>query len=482
MVKRKAKYRWRLRVLRHNALKDFRNRIKRQKMKIHKRAVKWERYRLNRKFRLQAKTIHSFSDTLDMFLPMNVKYLLSSCRSPFYAPNLKRYGKNKSGIVRIPKDFSIITNPKESYQTISKVLACFVYQCSKEVRLDYSCCEKIDLVTMVFLDAILKDIDDYLDLCKKAEVLRYIRLVGMGGYHYYKQEINKMINSVGSPAIITKRRFDFDEVIPFRLLCFDSHTASETKKLQQKEIDTTKVLEYINKCLNRFHKSLSNEAMKNLGYVVGETLINAEEHSSTGYRYMIGYMEDKKISECKHSGVFNLVIMNFGQTIYEKFKMPSNEAVNQECLVQMKNLSDKFMRRSLFAKSFKEETLWTLYTLQQGVTCVPEKKRGNGTIQFIESFFKLKGNDEIDDVSRMYILSGNTVIEFDGTYHLSDSKDENGVSRGIISFNKSGSLNEKPDSKYVKNVDEYFPGTAIFVRLLLNDNDIITEQNEYSKN
>lgn len=116
------------------------------------------------------------------------------------------------------------------------------------------------------------------------------------------------------------------------------------------------------------------------------------------------------------------------------------------------------------------------------MTCVPEKKRGNGTIQFIESFFKLKGNDEIDDVSRMYILSGNTVIEFDGTYHLSDSKDENGVSRGIISFNKSGSLNEKPDSKYVKNVDEYFPGTAIFVRLLLNDNDIITEQNEYCKN
>ena len=322
-------------------------------MKIHKRAVKWERYRLNRKFRLQAKTIHSFSDTLDMFLPMNVKYLLSSCRSPFYAPNLKKYGKNKSGIVSIPKDFSIITNPKESYQTISKVLACFVYQCCKEVRLDYSCCEKIDLVTMVFLDAILKDIDDYLDLCEKAEVLRYNRLVGMGGYHYYKQDINKMINSVGSPAIITKRRFDFDEVIPFRLLCFDSHTASEIKKLQQKEIDTTKVLEYINKCLNRFHKSLSNEAMKNLGYVVGETLINAEEHSSTGYRYMIGYMEDKKISECKHSGVFNLVIMNFGQTIYEKFKMPSNEAVNQECLVQMKNLSDKFTRRSLFAKKFQ---------------------------------------------------------------------------------------------------------------------------------
>lgn len=227
--------------------------------------------------------------------------------------------------------------------------------------------------------------------------------------------------------------------------------------------------------MNRFHKTLSKDAMMNLGYVVGETLIIAEEHSSTGFRYMIGYMEDKKSKKSEHSGVFNFVIMNFGQTIYEKFKMSDNTDVNQECLIQMKNLSDRFVK-SLFMKRFKEETLWTLYTLQQGVTCVPEKRRGNGTIQFIESFFKLKGNDDVDDISRMYILSGNTIIEFDGTYRLSESKDENGVSRGIISFNKSGSLDERPDSKYVKYVDDYFPGTAIFVRLLLNENDIITEQ------
>lgn len=476
MGRYKRKKRLRLRVLLHNAQKTFRNRVKRQKLKVYKRALKWEQYRLNRVYRQQAKTIRSFKDTMDLFLPINIRYLLNSEQSPFYGPKIKKYGKNKSGVIRVPKEFSIITNPHDSYQTIAKVLACFFYQCCTTVRLDYVNCEKIDLITMVFLDAILKDIDTYMDKCKRAEVLRYSRLSGMGGCNYYNDEINKMINSVGSPAIITKRRFNFEGVIPFRLLCFDSHAASADKKLQQKEIDTTNVLEYINKCLNRFHKTLSKDAMMNLGYVVGETLINAEEHSSTGFRYMIGYMEDKKSKKSEHSGVFNFVIMNFGQTIYEKFKMSDNTDVNQECLIQMKNLSDRFVKRSLFMKRFKEETLWTLYTLQQGVTCVPEKRRGNGTIQFIESFFKLKGNDDVDDISRMYILSGNTIIEFDGTYRLSESKDENGVSRGIISFNKSGSLDERPDSKYVKYVDDYFPGTAIFVRLLLNENDIITEQ------
>lgn len=477
MVRRKDKYRWRFRVLLNNAKKDFKNRIKRQIIKKRKRAVRWKIYRMNRIYRQQAKTIHSFSDTLNLFLPQNVEYLLDCEKSPFFITKIKKYAKNKTGVIKIPEIFSIISNPKESYQTIAKVLACFAYQSCRDIRLDYICCKKIDLVTMVFLDAILKDIDNYLDKCEKAEVLRFNRLKGMGGCHYFEDEINKIINSVGSPAIITNKRFDFDGVVPFRLLCFDSHAASLKKCLQQKEIDTTKVLEYINKCLERFHKTLSNEALKNLGYVVGETLINAEEHSSTGYRYMIGYMEDNAKYGNKHTGVFNLVIMNFGQTIYEKFKMPdSDDAINQECLSQMKILSEKFTRRSFFAKSFTEETLWTLYTLQQGVTCVPEKKRGNGTIQFIESFFNLKGSNEVDDISRMYILSGNTQIEFDGTYRLSDSKDENGVSRGIISFNKSGNLSDKPDAKYVKNVDNYFPGTAIYVRLLLNDNDIITEQ------
>ena len=185
-------------------------------------------------------------------------------------------------------------------------------------------------------------------------------------------------------------------------------------------------------------------------------------------------MEEYKDSDHKHSGVFNLVIMNFGQTIYEKFKnVHTGAEINQECLNQMKVLSDFYKNRSLFQESFQEETLWTLYSLQQGVTCVPHQKRGNGTIQFINSFLKLRDNDDNDTISHMYILSGNTVIEFDGKYQLYNKIDSSGKTLDIISFNESGSLREKPDSKYVRHVREYFPGTAIFVRLLLNDDDII---------
>lgn len=89
----------------------------------------------------------------------------------------------------------------------------------------------------------------------------------------------------------------------------------------------------------------------------------------------------------------------------------------------------------------------------------------------------MKGNDKADNISRMYLLSGNTRIEFDGTYKLVDIKDENGTSRGIISFNKSGKLTDVPDKKYVYTVPNYFPGTAIFAKLLINDDDLNNEQN-----
>ena len=91
----------------------------------------------------------------------------------------------------------------------------------------------------------------------------------------------------------------------------------------------------------------------------------------------------------------------------------------------------------------------------------------------------MKGNKDVDDVSRMYILSGNSIIEIDGTYRLSDLKDDNGVPRGIISFNSSGSLLDKPDTRYVRSVNQYFPGTAIFIRILLNEDDIRNE-NKYN--
>lgn len=162
--------------------------------------------------------------------------------------------------------------------------------------------------------------------------------------------------------------------------------------------------------------------------------------------------------------------MNFGKTIYEKFKDPT--CPNTDIVDRMKELSNKYTKRRLWNSKFEEETLWTLYALQEGVTSIAptvNRKRGNGSIRFIESFFNLKGNNINDDTfSRLNILSGNTNIEFDGKYSIQEKNNDQNIFK-VMTFNNSGNIEDKPDQKFVRYVNEYFPGTIISAKILFNE-------------
>ena len=102
------------------------------------------------------------------------------------------------------------------------------------------------------------------------------------------------------------------------------------------------------------------------------------------------------------------------------------------------------------------------------------RKRGHGSIQFIESFFNIKGtNSKADTISKMAILSGNTSIIFDGKYNIKEKTLPNGDTFKYMTFNDSGDISEKPDKNYVKYVDNYFPGTIISAKILFNEDDLI---------
>ncbi len=456
--------------------KRFRRRLKsnrRRKIKKRKQILYNVRHK---EFIKIGKNIHSYNDALKFFLPKNLAYLTSCENSPFYIKKLTKHKNEFNNTILVPKSFSIIDNPKESYDFLSSIISAFLFQTCIRLNLDYSRCDKVDLASQVFLDSILLDIDEFMESCKKAKIDKYIRLRSVGGFNIENKNVIRMLYSVGSPAELIKRRVNFDKIVSYRLRRFDKDRLSVKNALAQKEVDTTTLLDYVNSCLSRVGKTLKKETLKDLGYVVGETLINAEEHSSLKYRYLIGYFEEY-VKDGKHFGLLNLVIMNFGQTIYEKFKYPlANTPINTDCLSKMKTLSNKFRSHSLFKKDrFTEENLWTLYSLQGGVSCIPRdvRRRGNGTIQFINSFFKLKGDEKVDNISKMFLLSGKTRIDFDGTYKLVDS--ESGYPGGVISFNKSGKLSDAPDEKYVRTVPDYFPGTIIFAKLLINDDDLNNE-------
>ena len=453
----------------------FRRRIKSRKKQKEAHRKKLAAFLRNKVIRHKGRLIHNHSDALNAFMPRHFVHLITAEKSPFCQNTFKNENKQTKKFLYVPETFSIIANPKHSYKVLHNLVEAFVCQYCDEVILDYSKCKHCDLSTQVFLDSILKAYDKYVKLCDAADVTRFIRIAKVGGYNINDDSLQKMINSVGSPVELIDRKMQFKNVEPFRLRMVAANDVTRTKFEEQKEMDASDLIDYVERCLARFNKQLTQDAKQNLGYVLGETLANAEEHSTLHNRYLIGYMEETNICQ-SHYGVLNLVIMNTGSTIYERFKFPKkDEHINQNCVRQMQALSDKFTQKGLFRiNQFTEENLWTLYSLQGGVSIVPKEvqNRGNGTIEFIKSFFNLKGSSEVDNVSRMTIISGNTQIDFDGTYKISQSIGEDGRKVERMTFNNTNSLEEKPDAKYVHSIDYYFPGTLISAQLLINDDDV----------
>lgn len=416
---------------------------------------------------------------INKYLPPNLKYLVHNEASPFHIDKLK-VGKYKSGgIIKIPKVFSIVEDQDSSIETIKRVLSALLYEDISDFKLDYEECEKVGLGSQILLDIILKDFKKFTTICHKIDRRhdRYFPAT-IGGINIKNENIQKMIFSVGSPVTLKVKEFQFDDVIPYKLCIHDNEKEKDLdRRIEQKELDTTELADYVLDSLKRMKKTLTPEKLDDLCTVIGEILINAEEHSSTKYRFSIGYFKEENTNEA-HYGIFRLVILNFGQTIYEKFS--AADCQNKEIVAKMKELSKSYTKRNMFLqREFEEENLWTLYALQEGVSSVSptDYKRGNGSIRFIESFFNIKESKDADNISRMTILSGKTQISFDGKYEIVSKVNSLNEPFRVMTFNNSGNIEDKPDNKYVFQTKHYFPGTLISAKILLNDDDVMQLNN-----
>ena len=100
----------------------------------------------------------SRSQLINMYLPVNLKYMLYTKNSPLYIDNIKQMKSYlTSGIIPVPKYFSIFDNPDESYQMLRKLIYALLYTNHKDVILDYQNCDTIDLCSQILLDIIFKE-------------------------------------------------------------------------------------------------------------------------------------------------------------------------------------------------------------------------------------------------------------------------------------------------------------------------------------
>jgi len=233
---------------------------------------------------------------------------------------------------------------------------------------------------------------------------------------------------------------------------------------RQRNEATEQLRKYFDRCLNTVGFALTREGKTRLDKLISEVIGNAEEHG--GPWNTIGHWQLGESGEGKRYGVCHIAMFNFGNSIYESFL---TEEASPTIVEQLRSLSDAHTNRGWFELlkgTWDEETLWTLYALQERVsrfTGLPgNETRGNGTRDIVQFFLEL-GNP-----GTMCIVSGHAYILFDGAYGFKEV--ERGNERlNVITFNKSGDFEDPPERKYVRRLPRAFPGTMVSIRLTLDE-------------
>jgi len=454
LARKKRLKRWQIHLMRYSNFRK--NKASKKENRIYRRA----------KFFPKNKIIKSAAP-----LSPTIRHLFS-CSQLLGISKLTKITGDQSII--IPDIFSLtndVESTKSTFSFIVKLFYALYNDHCHTILLDYSKCEHIDLDAQVLMDVVLKEMFNHNNKKKSMGIRVYLKI--LRPINYEKEHIEKILFSIGSFKIHNNLERKYQDILPFHLKVGKKagFIGGAKEQSSQKEVHTTELIDYVIDSLRLMHREIRPESRSHLCQVVGEVLINAEEHGTTDKWYSIGFFYDNQ-DEKNHFGTFNLVIFNIGSTIYEKFKDPA--CPTKHIVIRMDELSGKYTKNGFFKKAvFVEETLWTLYALQEGVTTkVNYKKRGNGCIRFINSFLELKGIGQFkDDISKMTILSGNTKITFDGSYALTDKAKGDSKFR-VMTFNKSGDIENQPDENFVSFTENYFPGTMIIAKIRIGEEDL----------
>lgn len=367
----------------------------------------------------------------------------------------KKGGKKKT--LKIPKVFCFSRNPDETINKIKILAGYLVNKTTEEIFIDHTECEQLGMCASLVMDAIITE----------ALKVRH-RPIHINGKLSEKSEY---VNDILRESGIVKH-LGFKSTKKNNIKVLEWIVNGESDKVGEK------VSEYFESCLKTQKLMLKPEGFNLLAEMIGEVVLNCRDH---GGKYATWYTAGHyNLYKDESYGEFHLVIFNFGQTIYEGLK---SKETSEEMKENLNNITKKHI--GFFKGNWDEETLWTLYALQSGVSRFKTRikrsedtrytpTRGTGTIRLINDFQKI-GTYNHNEKPIMSITSGNAHIYFDGKYRLKEETLYNDTKADIIAFNKENDLNIPPNKEYVHRIKEYFPGTIISMKFYINREKYIEE-------
>lgn len=426
--------------------------------------------RKRKRYRFSSRPTQAFSVTPSRpSLPYDesIKHLLrhASRMTPQRVVIPATYSK-RPATLKVPRHFSLTHAPAESYLFLCALIRFMHKVPSPQLLLDYHDCVQPDLDASVCMDAILRLFIEH-HCIARIRLGKKGRACSVDAINMNHDQVRRFFYSTGAHRSVKGHGKSYDHIIS----CPLKVSLRDPARKGRNEVTITDLLEHLQKCLARFGKKLTAKDEERFGDIIGEVLANAEEHSSLPLNYAIAHFEEYQ--DEAHSGRFQIVIFNFGQTIYERLNDANACLTKDTILPQMRDLSTHYNRKNLFGfgkAPFQEECLWTLFALQDGVSSI-SNHRGTGSTQFITDFLALRSKAP-NKKSLLTLMSGNTRIQFDGSYLIHESKNAAGETHRRITFNQSNSLSDPPDPKVVTFAPAYFPGTLLYADIILTDDHL----------
>jgi len=350
---------------------------------------------------------------------------------------------------KVPSNFSFLENCEETCDFFERIALHSDNNKVKKIFFDQGNCKNIDLCAESVAAVLLKDLSK-----EKRIVLR--------GSYPMDENLKHIVRASG----VTKY-LKISNDCPDDMIIFDMKegrkTAVKPNISTEKELQSSKLIEHLNRCLINCGWKLKNSGKEHLGKIIGEVLDNAECHSKRPLWWINAYL--RTIGEKK--GECQLVIFNFGRSIYESMQdLPIDNDLRKE----IELLVAEHSKKKFFSQSWDKEVLWTLYSLQEGVSRFSgsknSKDRGQGLPDLIEFFQQIGKCDGKEPV--MALISGNTFIKFDNDYLIS-IKEADGARRRQIAFNKANDLHIPPDSTKVVKLKHFFPGTICSFKFYIDN-------------
>ena len=269
----------------------------------------------------------------------------------------------------IPRNFSLISAPNESLKTLTLLRRTLALPSLKEITLDYSQCESLDLCASV--------VQDVLALRGKRQAGMRSRQILVSGRFSQKPEIDIMLVSSG---ILKHLRHPISLSIPPEILArlrssnLKTGTPTPPNLTSETELAGSSLADFFDECLRTEQYHLKPEWKSKLIDLITEVLDNAEQHAGGARQwYTIGFYNRHENPE--EGGECHIVLFNFGETIYESLNRPDT---SEEMKRPIRDLADEHRSQGFFRfltehigvffPIWSEESLWTLYALQEGVS------------------------------------------------------------------------------------------------------------------